>query len=146
MSCRKDNRTNFVHFSRQLKPQPPYNAHPYWWGIGDLSFHDRNGKTVWHQEIPEAGLFYVKGFFDWLNVQRFYIHGCQVRRDHHWGWILEFELSHEEAAKVWTMLFKDNPEVVSCYENEKGQFFLLKDTKLLETSVKEDSSRNGDKQ
>ena len=77
-------------------------------------------------------MFYVKGFFDWLKVPRFYIHGCGVKRDRHWGWILEFELSHEEAAKIWTLLFNDNPEVESRYDQEKGQFFIFKE-KLLET-------------
>lgn len=119
-------RTNFVAFSRCLKPQPPYNAHPYWWGLGDLTFYDKDHKEVWHQRIPEADLFFNKGFYDWLNVPRYYFGGCKVRRDKRWGWVLEFELSHEEAAKIWAVLFKDHPEIESKYDKETGQYFANK--------------------
>jgi hypothetical protein len=118
----KGNRTNFVTFSRQLKPQPPKDSYPYWWGIGDLSFY-KYGKTVWHQEIPEASLYFVKGFYNWLKTPRYYIYGCQVKLDKNWGWILEFQMSHEEAAKIWEIMFRDHPEIQSNYEPDKGQFF-----------------------
>lgn len=138
----KGNRANFIMFSRQLKPQPPYYARPYWWGIGDLSFRDKNGKEVWHQEIPEASLFFHEGFWNWLNVTRYYIHGCQVKRDRDWGWILEFQLSHEEAAKIWALLFKDHPEIISEYDPEKGQFFMEKqERQLLHKKARVNSSK-----
>lgn len=120
----KGKRTNFIVFSRQLWPQPPYYSRPYWWGIGDLSFYDKNHKCVWHQEIPEASNFFNEGFYNWLNVPRFYIGTCWVERSRHWGWILKFKMSHKEAAKIWAFLFKDHPEIKSHYEEDKGQHFV----------------------
>jgi hypothetical protein len=125
---RKPNRTNFITFSRQLKPQPPYYSRPWWCYINTLIFYGPNCKELWRQEIPEADLFFAKGFFNWLDVPRFYLKDSrmQVRRDRKYGWILEFTLSHEEAAKIWGMLFKNHPEIASEYDRDKGQYFVSK--------------------
>jgi hypothetical protein len=120
-------RTNFVEFTRQLKPQPPADSHPYWCGFGDLCFM-KKGRTVWEQSIPEASLFFQDAHcFHWLDVPRIFIHGCRVYFDVQWGWILEFRLSHEEAAKVWAFLFEHHPEFESRYERETGQFFVKRE-------------------
>lgn len=122
------NRTNMIHFSRQLKPQPPNDSTPYWWGIGTLSFKDNECKTVWEQEIPEAGSYFqLPETYKWLDVPRYFFHGCSVEFDPHWGWILNFYMAHEEAAKIWGILFKDHPEVKSEYDKLKGQCFSSKE-------------------
>jgi len=115
----KNQRTIIIEFSRQLRPQPLAGSTPYWWGIGDLSFH-KNGKEVWHQEIPEASTFFKKSFYDWLNVPRIYLSGCSVKYEKPWGWILHFKVTHEEAHKIYEFLFKHHPECRVCYTENNG--------------------------
>jgi len=130
-------RTIIIKFSRQLRPQPPKGSHPYWWGIGDLDFI-KNGKVVWHQEIPEASNFYNKNFYDWLKVPRIYLNGCQVEHDKDWGWILKFEASHQEAHKIYEFLFKHHPEYkVSYTENDGTQIVKRKKRKGVLVGVEE---------
>ena len=122
-------RTIIIEFSRQLRPQPPKNSHPYWWGIGDLDFI-KNGKKVWHQEIPEASTFFKEGFYSWVKVPRIYFGTCKVEYDKDWGWILKFQISHQEAHKIYEFLFKHHPEYkVSYSENDGTQILPLKKKK-----------------
>ena len=118
----KGKRTIIIEFSRQLRPQPPKNSHPYWWGIGDLDFF-KDGKKVWHQEIPEATNFFNQGFYAWLKVPRVYLGTCKVEYDKNWGWLLKFQVSHQEAHKIYEFLFKHHPELKVTYtENDGTQF------------------------
>ena len=122
-------RTIIIEFSRQLRPQPPKNSHPYWWGIGDLDFF-KDGKKVWHQEIPEASNFFKQQFYNWLKVPRIYFGTCKVEYDKDWGWILKFQVSHQEAHKIYDFLFKHHPEYkVSYSENDGTQILPLKKKK-----------------
>jgi len=89
-------RTQLIVFERQLWPQPPYGASPYWWGLGRLSFY-KDRKEVWQQKIPEADFD-----FNPLNLT-----DMQVFRSKKWGWILTFRASHETAQKIWKTLFGD---------------------------------------
>ena len=122
----KNQRTIIIEFSRQLRPQPPVGSTPYWWGLCDLSFY-KNGKEVWHQEIPEASNFFKKNFYDWLNVPRIYLSGYSVKYEKPWGWILHFQLSHKEAHKIYEFLFQHHPEYyVRHTENDGTQIIKRK--------------------
>ncbi len=97
--------------------------------INTLGFY-KHGKKVWEQEIPERGLFYEKGFLDWLHVPRFYLKEggcCEVLHHEVFGWYFEFSISHDEAAKIWALLFKDNPDYTFSYDaGNGGQSFTRK--------------------
>lgn len=103
--------TKIITFKRQLWPQPPTNAHPYWWGLGDLSFHDRDGNTLWHQKIVEAQHFRnAKRSLEDNGHRGFYC--MEVQKDPHFGWCIVFQTSHDIADSVWNNLFGiDEPEI-----------------------------------
>lgn len=125
--------TSKVTFRRQLWPQPPREAKPDWYYINTLGFY-LDGKRVWEQEIPECSLFFEEGFYDWLDVPRFYrSRPCTVKMDDHFGWYIEFAMTHAEAAKIWAILFKDHPDISFSYDAEHGgQSFKKKEISVQE--------------
>ena len=96
-------RTKTIEFTRQLWPPPPVDARPWWCYLNTLKFY-KDHEEVWSQEIPEAE--YKK-----MVVNRFGYEtighpgkGFQVELDQNFGWLLKFNMTHEEAEKVWQFI------------------------------------------
>ena len=83
-------RRRFIIAERQLWPQPPADARPWWCYINTLTFY-QNDREVWRQEIPEAGLLLPK--FDRAL-------DCSVFLDREFGWCLRVSAPHR-LAKVF---------------------------------------------
>lgn len=71
-------------------------------------------------EIKERSLFFHDGFFDWLDVPRYYPRTCRIEQHPRFGWYIEFEMTHQEAAKMWAVLFEHHPEIAFNYDAEHG--------------------------
>lgn len=85
---------------RQLWPQPPLFAKPYFCYFDTLQFHDLQGNTVWEQKIPEIKERYFQG-----NIRKGMNH-VSVRYEMDWGWILVLKISHEYAKEIYRMIFE----------------------------------------
>jgi len=97
-------RTKTIEFKRQLWPQPPEDAKPWWWGLNTLAFY-RGYEKVWEQDIPESKLIKKPDHF---GLDRIFGHGHRVEFDENFGWLLVFESSHEEADRVWGFILKED--------------------------------------
>jgi len=97
-------RTRTIEFTQQLWPQPPKDSKPYFCLINTLCFLDPNDpcKAVWEQKIPEADIKWIwdgrKGLKGPCNVH--------VEYDEHWGWLLKFYISHQEAMHLWAEMMR----------------------------------------
>ena len=91
-------RTKIIEFSRQLWPQPPPDARPYWYGLGELAFYMGHEK-VWNEKIPEAQHAMRFNRFGVKNLG--HPGRCmKVKFDQNLGWLLYFELSHRDSDKI----------------------------------------------
>lgn len=96
---REGRRTKLIKLTRQLWPQPPPNAKPWWYGLGELAFY-KGYEKVWNQKIPEAQCTMRYNKFGSKTLE--HPGRCmKVEFDQHWGWLLSFELSHKDANKIW---------------------------------------------
>ena len=100
-------RTPFIEFSRQLLPQPPKDAEPYFCLINTLIFYKKDThEEVWRRLIPEA---------DWLGFEtqehdnklehRHGQHNIRVEYEEGYGWVLKFTIAHDAAKAIWKVLF-----------------------------------------
>jgi len=92
-------RTKTIQFQRQLWPQPPKDARPYFCYINTLLFYEKGTcDEVWRQRIPEA---------DQMRNERnkVGIYCMTVKYDKTFGWIIHFETSHDTAQAIWKLLF-----------------------------------------
>lgn len=89
-------RTTIITIERALTPKPPITATPYWCLVNTLQFHNKKGKVVWEQKIPEADI-------QWVNKNDKYefttYFNCSVFKTKHFGWQLKCTITHEEAKK-----------------------------------------------
>jgi hypothetical protein len=92
-------RTKFITIERPLLPPPPLDAVRHEWFLSDhLAFYDAEGKKVWEQEIPEAGISWVPSDKDHtLDEFHLYFWHFEVFKDGHFGWQLRFSISHRSA-------------------------------------------------
>jgi len=118
-------RTKIIEFSRQLWPQPPLEAEPYWCYINTLMFKDPyTRQTVWEQEIPEAS--FVKkidrhGGID--PIEKRWSMSCKVQQDGDWGWVLVCTMMHTEAEQVWSFIMNDlDYTKLQHYDHEKQEY------------------------
>ena len=102
-----DKKTKKIVFQRQLWPQPPKEAKPYWWGLNTLSFK-LDGETVWEQEPPETSLIKKinsHGFID--SIEKRWSRSSRVEYNENFGWVLICEMAHVEAEQVWSFVLND---------------------------------------
>lgn len=90
-------RRRFIIAERQLWPQPPANARPYWCYINTLIFYSPGNREVWRQEIPEAASLLPK-FDRTLD--------CSVFRDGEFGWCLRVEVPYRLSKVFYRMGMK----------------------------------------
>ena len=90
-------KATFLTIERPLIPPPPIDSEPYWCYINTLIFHDKDGKNVWEQKIPEADIHWIKG--KWGDEFASYF-SAEVFKDSNFGWQLRLKISHERA-KFW---------------------------------------------
>ena len=121
-------RTTFLIIERALIPSPPIDSEPYWCYINTLLFHDKSGREVWQQEIPEAKLNWSHQFkYDdkkkryEYNCDEFdkYFH-CEVFKDKNLGWQLRITLSHGKA-DFW------HKQIIEFIEEYHKEHFKLKE-------------------
>ena len=101
-------RATFITVQRPLLPSPPLDAEPEWCYTNTLIFHDKEGKNVWEQKIPEASLWWVES--DNSNpsdVFGHYFWQLRVFKLESFGWQLEFSISHNKAMKVLAQIMED---------------------------------------
>lgn len=80
-------RTPVVTVELQLRPQPPKDSTPWFWGGGMLDFHDGPRdypEVVWRAELPSF----------WS------MRSARVEYNKDFGWILVVRLTHEEAVSL----------------------------------------------
>ena len=95
----KQRRTRTVEFTRQLWPQPPKDARPWWCYLHTLKFYDKDMNEIWSQEVPEGHHLHNER----MGLRITNVH---VEWDDAWGWLLKFEASHDTAMSVWAHLFE----------------------------------------
>lgn len=113
-------RTPIIEFQRQLLPQPPRNAEPYFCLINTLIFYelDENGRRIlnddkqsykeaWRQQIPEVDLLgFQREDTSWSDLEHRHGQHCiRVEYEENFGWILKFSIAHENAKRIWKVLF-----------------------------------------
>lgn len=82
-------RTPMVTIELQLRPSPPDDARPHWWGNGMLWFYDGPARAegrivkVWEQDLGE------------LTGQA--SRPAKVERRDGFGWVLVLALTHDRA-------------------------------------------------
>lgn len=79
-------RTPVVTVELHLQPQPPKDAHPWFWGAGMLDFL-RDSEVVWRAELPLA----VRDRSASVKISEF-------------GWVLVLRLMHEDTTELLTGL------------------------------------------
>ena len=114
-------RTPQIDFQRQLLPQPPKHSEPFFCYINTLVFYALDGKGN-HILNPDGKSYkehrrYLIPEADWLGFERggteetndldhrhkqWNVH---VEYDKRWGWLLKFSITHEQAKKIWSVLF-----------------------------------------
>lgn len=107
-------RRRFIIAERQLWPQPPADARPWWCYINTLIFYQENPhREAWRQDIPEAKLFLPK-FERALD--------CSVFRDKEFGWCLRVSVPHRMAKVFYRMGMKMLAEYVErkCGEHRES--------------------------
>lgn len=88
-------RRRFIIAERQLLPQPPDDARPWWCYINTLIFYkDNPHREVWRQDIPEAGIFLPR--FDRAL-------DCEVFMDIKFGWCLRVSVPHRLSKVFYRM-------------------------------------------
>lgn len=95
--CEPRIKATFLTIERPLLPPPPIDSEPYWCYIKTLIFHDKLGRKVWEQEIPEVDLRWMKG--QWGDKFDNYF-SAEVFKDWDFGWQLRLKISHDRA-KFW---------------------------------------------
>lgn len=80
-------RTAFVIIELHLRPSPPRDTRPYWWGNGRLTFRDPHTyRIVWEQELGEmTARSSEAGRVEWRDG---------------FGWVLVLTLKHDRARDV----------------------------------------------
>jgi len=119
---REGNRTKTILFTRQLRPQPPPDARPYWYGLGELAFY-KDREKIWNQKIPEAQhtmRFNRYGAKSLEHPGR----GMKVEFNQHWGWLLTFEISHRDADNIWAFIlspdFREGKHLIEKEEDSQN--------------------------
>jgi hypothetical protein len=92
-------RATIITIERPLIPPPPIDSTPDFCYINTLIFHDKTGKNIWEQKIPEAEIFWHKNN-NGIEECSSYFYGIHVFKDSNFGWQLSMKISHD-AAKEW---------------------------------------------
>jgi hypothetical protein len=74
-------RTPIITVELQLRPSPPENARPYWWGVHMLDFFDADDRLIWRQRVDEAA----------YSSHAARVRGCAG------GWVLVLTFTHDRA-------------------------------------------------
>jgi hypothetical protein len=117
-----NNRSPMVTIELQLRPSPPADARPYWWGYGMLSFYqlvpvehpphvaEHRGHETRPLKVWEADLHELTARSTW---------SAKVEHRDGFGWVLVLRLLHDKARAALAAL--NLPENVTVPAGDTGE-------------------------